>query len=390
MAAVTNFNHLCKLGTGSTGTVSLCSDPISGRLLAVKSAEISLSSPLKNEFEILSSLNSPHIISTFGSYTTASHYHLLLDFAPNGSLYNLIGRLEEGIIRLYTRDILLGLQYIHSNSVVHGDIKSQNILIGSDGHAKISDFGSSIRICNDKSSNISFSGTPAFMAPELARGEEWGLEADTWALGCTVLEMATGKAPWSDVIKDQEVMSAIYRIGFCSESMLEIPNWLSEEAKDFLKKCLKRDPNERWTAEMLLGHPFVSSKRDGDDSSSIFTPQSALDFGVMFSESETEEEVEFEEEEEEANPGNRILDLVSGFSGLDWDSDDWILVRSRDGEGYREKVDLFDLEEISEFNLSDFKCVFEISNEFCEVISGDGDDFDGCKIGSINKNFNSG
>ncbi|KAJ3677258.1 hypothetical protein LUZ60_002982 [Juncus effusus] len=354
MATIPNYTHLCKLGTGSTGTVSLCSDPISGHLFAIKSAELSLSSPLQHEFQILSSLNSPHIISSLGSFATASHYHLLLDFAPNGSLYNLLtrhtnGRLEEPNIRSYTRDILLGLQYLHSNSVVHGDIKSQNILIGSDGLAKISDFGSAV--LTSGTHNISFSGTPAFMAPELARGEDWGPEADMWALGCTVLEMATGKAPWSDIIKDQEVMSAIYRIGFCSESVPVIPDWLSEEAKDFLKKCLKRDPKERWTAEMLLDHPFVCLKRDGDNFSSIFTPQSALDLGVLFSESETEEEVEFEEEGGEVNPGNRIRDLVSGFSGLDWDSDEnWILVRSRCEEeniGFIDEVNFVDFEDIS-------------------------------------------
>ena len=175
-------------------------------------------------------------------------------------------------VRADTRAVLLGLQYLHSNRIVHCDVKSENILITGDG-LKIGDLGCA-RLAGDFSGSIR--GTPAFMAPEVARGEEQGFAADVWALGCTVIEMATGKPPWTDV---SDPISAVYRIGF-SDDVPEIPPWMSEEAKDFLGKCLMRDPMKRWSVAELLLHPFVNeaslSPMETYRSSSI-TPTSVLD-----------------------------------------------------------------------------------------------------------------
>ncbi|OEL36106.1 hypothetical protein BAE44_0002877, partial [Dichanthelium oligosanthes] len=96
------------------------------------------------------------------------------------------------------------------------------------------------------------------MAPEVARGEAQGPAADVWALGCTVLEMATGRAPWSDM--DSDVLAALHRIGY-TDAVPEVPSWLSAEAKDFLARCFARDAADRWTAAELLEHPFVACAR---------------------------------------------------------------------------------------------------------------------------------
>jgi serine/threonine protein kinase len=297
---------------------------------------------------------------------------------------------------------------LHSHSIAHGDIKSQNILIGSDGRAKIADFGAAVpRGGTQDEKSGPLSGTPAFMAPEVARGEERGLAADIWALGCTVIEMATGKGPWHGILKDQDVLAAVYRIGFCSDSTPPVPNWLSDEGKDFLLNCLKRDPTERWSAEKLLDHPFVRScdaglKTDGS-SISTFSPQSALEFGVVFEDSETEDD----EEEAGSNAAERIREFAGiGFmsSSSDWDRNEegWIEVRSsnitnvreiRECENTDHQVQYFDFADDNDFllshlnlNLSDF--LYRTSEqEDCFLQSNY--DFDVCEENLTNKVANS-
>ncbi|KAJ4761286.1 mitogen-activated protein kinase kinase kinase 3 [Rhynchospora pubera] len=420
MATVPGFTRLCTLGTGATATVSLASDCDSGRLYAIKSAELSRASPLQHEHRILSSISSPHIISCHGSYASNSHFHLLLEFAAGGSLFDRIkshtqGCLDECDVRSYARDILLGLSYLHSNSIFHGDIKSQNILIGSDGRAKIADFGAAMQTSETHDEKPGpLLGTPSFMAPEVARGEERGLEADIWALGCTIIEMATGKAPWHGIIKDQDVVSAVYQIGFCSDSIPEMPDCISEEGKHFLMNCLKRDPRERWSAEKLLNHPFVrlseaGMKRDGS-SVSTFSPQSALDFGLVFHDSETEDEAE--EEETGLDATERILELAgSGFESrlFDWDlnEDGWVEVRgsSNGGENVAgENGECEDRDDQAQFldYGDDTDLVFENLHldvnlvDVLDRIHEEGDcllqssyEFDACKANSINKAVNS-
>ncbi|XP_078150777.1 mitogen-activated protein kinase kinase kinase 18-like [Carex rostrata] len=404
MAIIPDLTYLCTLGRGSTATVSLASDRISARLVAVKSADVSVSSSLQHEQCILSSLSSPHIVSCYGSYTTNSHFHLMLEFAPGGSLFDCInghteGHLDERDIRSYARDILLGLSYLHSNSITHGDIKSQNILIGSHRHTKIADFGVAMQtgVTHDQKPG-QLSGTPAFMAPEVARGEEQGPAVDIWALGCTVIEMATGKAPWHGIIKDQDILAAVYRIGFCSDSVPPIPDWISEEGKDFLMHCLKRDPTKRWSAEKLLNLPYVrlcdaGLKRDSS-SVSTFSPQSALDSGLFFQYSETEHEAN--EEEIGSNAMERIQELAGfgfGLNRFDWDPNEegWIDVTSINGEcESRDEVEFLDYDDgddnylvLSNKNLN-FVDVLERSNEEEDCLQSNCD-FDVCKLNSINK-----
>ncbi|XP_062088311.1 mitogen-activated protein kinase kinase kinase 18-like [Humulus lupulus] len=249
------------IGRGSFATVSIATAHGSGELFAVKSAELSKSESLQREQKILSSLNSPKIIDYRGFNVSSENgelmYNLCLEYAHGGSLSDTIcrrgGRLNQAEIIAYTREILIGLGYLHSAGVVHCDIKGRNILVTREG-LKIADLGCA-RFCDGVSGGdwVSVAGTPAYMAPEVARGEQQGFAADVWALGCTVIEMATGRAPWEDVL---DPVSAFYRIGF-TDDVPEIPSYVSTKAEDFLGKCLKRDPLERWSVDELLKHPFL-------------------------------------------------------------------------------------------------------------------------------------
>ncbi|CAL9115702.1 unnamed protein product [Musa textilis] len=176
-----------------------------------------------------------------------------------------------------------------------------------------------------------------FMAPEVARGEEQGAPADVWALGCTVIEMATGRPPWPDVV---DPVAALHRVGFTCD-VPNRPTWLSDEAKDFLDKCLRRDAIERWTAERLLEHPFVAKPSTASCLSESalnqvwISPKSTLDQVLWDSVADEEEEDEEMEAEE------RIQQLAtSGFPAANWaQDDDWITVRISEEESAAVPVD---------------------------------------------------
>ncbi|KAL1203008.1 Mitogen-activated protein kinase kinase kinase 17 [Cardamine amara subsp. amara] len=344
------------IGRGSTATVSLAISS-SGEIFAVKAAGLSSSTFLQKEQSILSTLSSPHIVKYIGSSLTREDeglvYNILMEYVSGGSLHDLIknsgGKLPEPAIKSYTHQILKGLMYLHERGIVHCDLKSQNVLIDENGVvSKIADMG-----CAKPASTSEFSGTPAFMAPEVARGEEQRFPADVWALGCTVIEMMTGSSPWPEL---NDVVAAMYKIGLSGESP-EIPGWISEKGKDFLNNCLKKDPKQRWTVEELLKHPFLDEESQTSDClNKTSSPSTVLDQRFWDS-CETSEShlISMDHDHEDPFAGyseswdslvDRIEKLVGGdFSSLpDWDTEDdgeWIQVRG-DGNGESEKRDSVD------------------------------------------------
>ncbi|XP_047056979.1 mitogen-activated protein kinase kinase kinase 17-like [Lolium rigidum] len=319
------LRRLRTLGRGASGAVVwLASDESSGKLLAVKSAAACGAAQLAREGSVLTGLCSPHIIPCLGS-RAAEHggHQLLLEFAPGGSLADEAARtrLPERAIRAYAADVAGALAYLHARSLVHADVKARNVVIGADGRARLTDFGCARGV----DSPLPIGGTPAFMAPEVARGEEQGPAADVWALGCTVVEMATGRAPWSDV---SDLFAAVHRIGY-TDAVPEVPGWLSPEAKGFLAACFARDPRDRSPAADLLDHPFLASADAARDyaepaKQEWTSPKSTL-HDALWDSDDTDDEAD----ETSTTPAERIGALACAASALpDWDSDDqgWIHV----------------------------------------------------------------
>ncbi|CAN7137478.1 unnamed protein product [Brassica rapa subsp. narinosa] len=336
------------LGRGSTATVCSAMCHNSNEILAVKSSELHRSEFLQREAKILSSLNSPYVIGFRGTETKIESngvvtYNLLMEYAPYGTLTDAAkkngGRLEEAMIVKYTREILRGLEYIHSKGIAHCDVKGSNVVVAEKGEAKLADFGCAKRVGSE-----AVTGTPAFMAPEVARGEKHGSESDIWAVGCTVIEMATGSPPWTEASSREDPVSVLYRVGYSGETP-ELPCLLTEEAKDFLKMCFKREAKERWTATQLLNHPFLISKPDiepvlgsGLVSSSPTSVTDQTFWRSVEDEIVEEEAVDLQDESRNLDRLNLLacylerigrLRCVGGLDGPRWDMEggDWITVR---------------------------------------------------------------
>lgn len=107
--------------------------------------------------------------------------------------------LSEQLIRLYTKQILKGLEYLHSHQLIHRDIKAANVLVDRKGVCKLSDFGTAKMIFGMDEKLNSLKGTVNWMAPEVIKQSGYGRYADIWSVGCTVYEMLTGGPPWSDI-----------------------------------------------------------------------------------------------------------------------------------------------------------------------------------------------
>nr|GMC70581.1 mitogen-activated protein kinase kinase kinase A-like [Ipomoea batatas] len=329
------------IGCGSSATVSIATSWKSGETFAVKSAELSKSEFLQREQEILSSLSCPQIVEYKGCDITMEDnkliFNLLLEHMPAGTLAEHGGRIGESRMGEYAGQIAQGLDYLHSVGVVHCDIKGRNILVGNCG-VKIADFGCSKRLRRGASAASIGGGTPMFMAPEVAQGKEQGFAADIWALGCTVIEMATGgSSPWPNFTVGPAAL--LYHIAFSGESP-SVPDFLSDEAKDFLEKCLRRDPRERWTAKQLLKHPFlreINSLALPKQESIIISPTSVLDQGIWNSsmeesQSSTCEHTRTFTTSSSDSPKQRVRQLCwNSRSRPNWEHDEasWISVRSR-------------------------------------------------------------
>eukprot|EP01018_Ginkgo_biloba_P025293 Gb_38999 [translate_table: standard] len=285
-----NWVRGATIGAGAFGSVCLAIDNSNGRLFAVKSIPNSVSS-MQNEHDILQSLDSPYIVRCLGNDHTTENgvglYNLFMEYMPGGSIADLLkmfgGHFDESIIQTYTRSILQGIHYLHSQGIVHCDIKGKNILVGSSG-VKIADFGSAKRMSNEEKklkSNepLQCKGTPLWMAPEVVKQEEQGPPSDIWSLGCTVVEMASGRPPWSNI---SHPLVAMYRIA-CTDEVPEMPQSVSPQCRDFVEKCLQRDPNQRWSSAQLLKHPFLNQgcpTQKGRMPNSPPSPTSTLDFHV--------------------------------------------------------------------------------------------------------------
>ncbi|CAF1521899.1 unnamed protein product [Adineta ricciae] len=255
------------LGQGTYGKVYVAHDRNTWKKFAVK--EIPMRNPvytdvLENEIKILSTLSHKNIVTYYGSVIDRSKkqsvFQIIMEYVDGGSLsqhLSKFGQFQEPVIRNYTRQLLEGLQYLHENHILHRDIKSANILVNSRGEIKIADFGTSKRLAGLQLCTEDSVGTLQYMSPDvvLVPPMGYGPEVDIWSVGCTVIEMATGKMPFHKVVN---AGALLLKLG-SERQPPDIPPELSETAKDFLSKCFE-PTDKRPSAKDLLNHPFFKLK----------------------------------------------------------------------------------------------------------------------------------
>ena len=194
------------LGCGSFGKAFMALDHQRGEIFVVKQVPLIKDAKgkqlfteqitaIRREIRHLSKLSHPNIVRYLGSSKTTNHLNIFLEYMSGGSISSMLkkfGAFELPLIRSYTSQILNGLVFLHSQKIVHRDIKGGNLLVHSDGCVKIADFGAARELA-DVCSTCSLHGTAHWMAPEVIRQKPHDSKCDIWSLGITMIEMATAK-----------------------------------------------------------------------------------------------------------------------------------------------------------------------------------------------------
>jgi len=263
------------LGKGGFSTVYLGRKIEDGFTVAVKCLDKESIDPERlntsmREPDILVNLDHPNVVKIFDVFDSPKHLFLVLEFVEHGSLFKVMKRygvFPPDLILFCVEQILHGLEYLHSNSIMHRDIKSDNILLHSDCTVKLGDFGTAKS--EDLNTKFTVIGTPYWMAPEIIELSGGGTKSDIWSLGCTIIELLVGQPPYFDLKK----MAALFRI--VQDPHPPIPENISEELNRFLMSCFNKDYKERPSCDVLFNHPWIKSIENTKE------PKTILEFTQM-------------------------------------------------------------------------------------------------------------
>ncbi|KAI8969253.1 hypothetical protein BDF20DRAFT_839190 [Mycotypha africana] len=270
-----NYTLVSTIGSGSMGKVRLAIHNHNGNKLAVKIVPTNLMDSKQKEQQshedhhrqirtvreanIMMLLHHPFIVSLKEMILLEPYYYLFMEYVNGGQLLDYIiahGKLKEKQARRFARQILSALDYCHRNSIVHRDLKIENILISQSGNIKIIDFGLS-NLFSPRSSLNTFCGSLYFAAPELLNAKAYtGPEVDVWSFGVVVYVLVCGKVPFDD-----QNMPALHEK--IKRGVVDYPSHLSTDCKSILSRMLVTNSTHRATVSELMIHPWMNKGYDG-------------------------------------------------------------------------------------------------------------------------------
>ncbi|XP_030312271.1 protein kinase C iota type isoform X2 [Calypte anna] len=269
-----DFDLLRVIGRGSYAKVLLVRLKKTERIYAMKvvkkelvndDEDIDWVQTEKHVFEQAS--NHPFLVGLHSCFQTESRLFFVIEYVNGGDLMFHMQRqrkLPEEHARFYSAEISLALNYLHERGIIYRDLKLDNVLLDSEGHIKLTDYGMCKEGLRPGDTTSTFCGTPNYIAPEILRGEDYGFSVDWWALGVLMFEMMAGRSPF-DIVgssdnPDQNTEDYLFQV--ILEKQIRIPRSLSVKAAGVLKSFLNKDPKERLGCHPqtgfadIQGHPF--------------------------------------------------------------------------------------------------------------------------------------
>ena len=284
-----------RIGQGAFGKVNLGLNVLTGRVVAIKSFKKTPIEKLKHkmrkiqyETELMKQFNHKNITKILEVFNDEEYMLIIMEYINGGNLFSFVKKrrkLSEKMAKFLFRQIILGIQHIHSKNVVHRDIKLENILIDFNNNIKICDFGIGKVLNSENELLYDKCGTPMYMAPEIILANEnngyKGFPVDIWSSGITLYIMLSGSLPFSlkNKIDNKENMAfnsikeknnIFLQNQIINVKPKEIEN-ISEEARNLLKGLLNKNPSKRLTCSQILNHPWLKHSNNNMDFLNLFT-----------------------------------------------------------------------------------------------------------------------
>ncbi|XP_061762902.1 maternal embryonic leucine zipper kinase isoform X1 [Nerophis ophidion] len=248
------------IGSGGFAKVKLGRHILTGEKVAIKimnKKDLGEDLPrVKVEIEAMKNLSHQHICRLYQVIESPTQIFMILEYCPGGELFDYIiakDRLSEEETRVFFRQIVSAMAYVHSQGYAHRDLKPENLLINGDRNLKLIDFG----LCAKPKGGLGYElmtccGSPAYAAPELIQGKAYiGSEADVWSMGVLLFALLCGYLPFDD-----DNCMVLYRK--ITKGKYDNPNWLSPGSVLLLNQMMQVDPKRRVTVRQLLDHPWVT------------------------------------------------------------------------------------------------------------------------------------